>query len=220
MRIYAVADIHADIDRCATIETIVKTHQPDMVIFAGDMTSYWKQNPFLNMLTKLSTPCAGILGNSDFKSLGRRLEAVKHFHMLGDRPFGIDTINIYGISGTIPLPFASRICIRENTALNHLGRKISSKDILVAHPPPRGVLDQVGNRFSAGSANLNRFIEYHQPTLLLCGHIHEQAGAVQHNQTWIVNCAMGRNTFGEPSLGMLIDIDENGSCRITPLTAA
>jgi len=97
-----------------------------------------------------------------------------------------------GLNGTIPLPFASKICFKEAQCLDGIKYNITPQTILVVHPPPRGVCDKVGNRFSAGSFHLKTFIEKHPPLMVLCGHIHEQAGYQFLKNTLVVNCAMNK----------------------------
>jgi Icc-related predicted phosphoesterase len=60
-------------------------------------------------------------------------------------------------------------------ALEELARLTPPGDtILVSHSPPRGTnCDLTGSRVHVGSRALRRFIERHQPPLVLSGHIHE-----------------------------------------------
>ena len=83
----------------------------------------------------------------------------------------------------------------------------------MAHPPPRGVCDKVA-RFSAGSQNLFDFIDTAQPKMLLCGHIHEQAGQGFINNTLVINCAV--NTI---RAGAIIDLEKGHPPRVNFLQA-
>ncbi|MBW2409205.1 MAG: hypothetical protein JRF72_05365 [Deltaproteobacteria bacterium] len=73
---------------------------------------------------------------------------------------------------------------------------VDQKSVVVAHPPPRGILDKAFNRFHAGSRGLYRFICNYQPRLLLCGHIHENAGTATIDKTIVVNCNIARKNGG------------------------
>ena len=62
--------------------------------------------------------------------------------------------------------------------------------MLVAHPPPWGIHDEVLGKYHAGSKNLREFIKQVHPKLLICGHIHERQGQMIWGETRVVNCAM------------------------------
>lgn len=101
-----------------------------------------------------------------------------------------------GVSGAIPIPLRSRIAFSENAIWNRLIPRITSRTILIAHPPPWGCLDRVMGKFHAGCKSLERVIRNFQPALLICGHIHEDAGLVCLGKTLIVNCALGPDCGG------------------------
>lgn len=214
MRIYAVADIHGKPERITAINSRIVEHKPDLLILAGDISSFWNQAPVLNFIRSLDLPCAGILGNSDFGSIGKALQPIPGFTLLGSAPLLFSGVRIFGISGTVPIPFASRICIREKPALARIEKSLSPFDILVVHPPPRGFLDKVGGKYHAGSFNLRKFLDTARPGLVICGHIHEQSGMAVHRRTRIVNCAMTTGTYGA-----LIDTDGNSHMTVRLLTA-
>lgn len=68
--------------------------------------------------------------------------------------------------------------------------------VLVAHPPPRGILDEAFNRFHAGCSGLYNLIVRCQPRLFICGHIHERPGWKYIGDTLVVNCNIGRTGGG------------------------
>ncbi|OGR22494.1 MAG: hypothetical protein A2277_06030 [Desulfobacterales bacterium RIFOXYA12_FULL_46_15] len=94
------------------------------------------------------------------------------------------------------MQFASRIGFFESRRIAPLKNAITRRSILVVHPPPRGIQDQVANRFHAGSTGITSLIASHPLMLVLCGHIHEQAGFTHRNGTLIVNCALNKNGCG------------------------
>lgn len=191
MRIYAAADLHNREDYIRRLQGHLAIHQPDLLVLAGDITNYFSQKRFIQFSRSLNIPVVYIRGNSDFQSLDKKLNpSKKSVIQLESTPLFRDDIQIMGVHGTIPIPFASRVCFFENKALSALGDSITSFSIIVVHPPPRGILDKVGNKFSAGSWNLKKFILTHQPLVLICGHIHEQAGIEMCGSTTVVNCAM------------------------------
>ena len=102
-----------------------------------------------------------------------------------------------------------RICLKEKSLLRSLSDQVTDETFLVVHPPPRGVCDQAGNRVSAGSRNLRTFIEKAQPRVVLCGHIHEQAGAGMIKKSLVVNCAMNKNCWGA-----ILEVEKEGQPRV------
>ena len=196
MRIYAVADIHG---RTETIEKIKKTVQresPDLVVLAGDMTQYFSPLNTLSQLEEFGIPVFAVRGNSDFKSVEALIKDRGKITLLSREATEFQGQSFLGLNGTLPLPFVSKACLFESRRFREIENRVTAETILVVHPPPRGICDQVGNRFSAGSFGLRRFIENHPPLLVLCGHIHEQAGYQYLKNTLIVNCAVNKNHTG------------------------
>jgi Icc-related predicted phosphoesterase len=209
MRIYAAADIHGKPEYIETLSQVSKKFKPDVIVLAGDITQYFRWRSTLDQLDKIGQaepfeqpgkknrpPVLCIRGNSDFKQMETAFAKSQNLTLLGTSPHMVQGIPFMGANGTIPLPFASRICLGENRLFKTLLPWVNKQTILVAHPPPRGIRDKVGNRFSAGSQNLLDFIKTTHPALLLCGHIHEQAGMAFVNNTLVVNCAMGKDLHG------------------------
>jgi len=196
MRIYAVADIHGKIEKIAKIKTVIAQESPDILVIAGDITNYVSPLKTLDLLKDIPIPILGIRGNSDFKHVETLLQAQENTTLLSHVPLIYQNLRFVGLSGTIPLPFISKISLRENRFLDRLKPGITPQTIMVVHPPPRNICDKVGNRFSAGSFCLQNFIENHPPLMVLCGHIHEQAGYQFIKNTLVVNCAMNRYFSG------------------------
>jgi hypothetical protein len=71
--------------------------------------------------------------------------------------------------------------------LRRLAPLVGPGTVLVAHPPPRGTLDEAFGRFHAGSAALRDLVLRREPAVLLCGHIHESRGEDAIAATRIVN---------------------------------
>ena len=216
MRIYAVADIHGKRKNIEIISSASRKFKPDVLVIAGDITSYFHWKTTLAQLDLLggknTFPILCIRGNSDFKSMEQGLAKTKNLTLLSPSPHYVQGIPFMGANGTIPLPFASRICFRENLLLKKLMPHMNKETILAAHPPPRGICDKVG-RYSAGSLNLLKFIKSAQPAMVLCGHIHEQAGMDFVTNylpgTMVVNCAMNKDHHGA-----IIDLKKGSPPRV------
>ena len=196
MKIYAVADIHARKRRLDCIAANVDRLSPDLVVASGDLTSY-RASPFVvRRLADLPVLVFAILGNTDRKLVSRQIEYSPNISSgflpaAEDRPF-----NLVGLNGTVPIPFRSRIALRENRMLRRIAHLVNPHTILVVHTPPWGILDEVMGKFHAGSKNLLDFIRCKEPLMVICGHIHERPGVKQLGKTCVVNCAMGRGSQG------------------------
>jgi len=196
MRIYAVADIHGKTKKIEKIKRVISEEAPDILIIAGDITNYFAPLKTLDQLKDIPIPILSIRGNSDLNRVEGLLRDQKNIALLNHVPVTYQDVRFLGLNGTIPLPFLSKICFRETQRLNRVKHSITPETILVVHPPPRGVCDKVMNKFSAGSFGLRRFIENHPPLMVLCGHIHEQAGYQFFKNSLVVNCAMNKTCSG------------------------
>lgn len=199
MRVLAVADLHGKAGRLAAVERAVDALEPHVVVVAGDVASRRGLGAALKCLAELGPPVYLIRGNCEGGDFHERVARFKHLTHLGPAPTPCGAMRWFGLGGTLPLPFASRIRWREAALLESLTPAFASAPgprVLVVHPPPYGVLDQVLGGLHTGSRGLARWITSHQPDLVLCGHIHEQAGMAAMGSATVVNCAVGRHGGG------------------------
>jgi hypothetical protein len=206
MRLYAVADIHGRSDRMTVIKSNLEKYRPNALVAAGDITTYRKAS-FVSVLGDLSLPVLALRGNTDLKRVESWAGLKENILFLENRDVLLQGWHFAGVSGAIPIPFRSRIAFWETAIWNRLIPRITSQTILVAHPPPWGYQDRVMGKYHAGCKSLEKVIRSCQPALMICGHIHEDAGMAHLGKTLIVNCAMGATCKGA-----IIDI-QNG--RIT-----
>lgn len=202
MILYAVSDIHAKPDRLELIRSNIATHGPDMVIVAGDIINYTNPAPVLATLNDLSIPVLAVRGNSDPAGIAKYFTPYQNIFLMHLNKITLNGISFTGLSGTIPVPFRTRVCLREKRLMEQVKPMIDSKTVVIVHPPPYGVLDRVIGRFHAGSKMVRSLIIEKQPQLLICGHIHEDAGMGQLEKTIVLNCCMTKK-----SQGALIEMD-------------
>ena len=74
MKIYAVADIHARSRRLENIRAGIDELEPDCVIIAGDIISYFLPGPVFSALDALTVPVFVVRGNSDPSYLDKHFE--------------------------------------------------------------------------------------------------------------------------------------------------
>lgn len=190
MRIYAVADIHAKTQRLELIRSNIKSHRPDVLVVAGDIFNYLHPDPVLQSLDEMGVPMLAVRGNSDPVYVSRCFNGYPNIRLLNAGRITLNGISFAGLSGTIPVPFRSRIAFREKRLMEKIRPMIDPETVLVAHPPPYGVLDRVGKKFHAGSALVRDLVIQIRPRLLICGHIHEDTGVAMLGKTIVVNCCM------------------------------
>jgi len=202
MRIYCVADIHGKGEKLAVIRKNIHRFNPDILVVAGDVTNYIRWTATLAELNEMAAPVLAVRGNSDLPipafSSGRHSN-ISFLHLSKKVIKGVLFV---GIGGAIPVPFGTRICLGEKRAFKRLDSALEKNCILIAHSPPYGILDKVGGRFHAGCRSLGRTVKEGRCKILICGHIHEQAGMATVGGTVIVNCAMGKK-----KAGAIIDYD-------------
>lgn len=192
MIIYAVADIHGSPKRLSLIHTTINQLNPDILVVAGDISNYRNADSVIARLNDMPIPVLAIRGNSDLPRVENLLAISPNIESLHYKNISINDAHFMGISGTLPLPFRSRICLREKSALNALKSHMNDSQIFVFHTPPRWAQDEVLGKFHSGSKNLYQFVKTTQPRLLICGHIHEGSGITTIGKTLIVNCSINK----------------------------
>ena len=63
--IYAVADVHGDLERIGRIRSVVSENRPDVLVIAGDIISYIRPKQVLEQFDKMGAPVLVVRGNSD-----------------------------------------------------------------------------------------------------------------------------------------------------------
>jgi Icc-related predicted phosphoesterase len=212
MNIYAVADLHGRRERLDRIGSHAARLRPDVVVIAGDITGQGDHDALLHRLNDLPAPLLTVRGNMDSREMETLLDRYANILSLDRGEATIQGVHFVGLGGTIPIPFSSKICLRERRRIEETDHLIGRNSVLVAHPPPYGTLDEGFGNLHAGSRGLRRLILDRQPRLFICGHIHERPGWAFLGKTLVVNCSMGRSGAGawigmetgrEPTVEML-----------------
>jgi hypothetical protein len=202
MRLYAVADIHAKPEHLELIRSHIEIHHPDALVVAGDIFNYLHPEPVLHILNGFGVPVLAVRGNSDPAYMARYFAAYSNIRLLNAGRIRLDGISFAGLSGTIPVPFRSRIAFREKHLMEKMKPMLDRDTILIAHPPPYGTLDRVGRKIHAGSALVRDLVVHTSPRMLICGHIHEDKGMEMLEQTLVVNCCLPHG-----GRGALVELD-------------
>ncbi len=212
MKIYAVADIHGLPDKLKLIKQTLTNTIIDVLVIAGDFSRYINPELIIKQLNNLPVPVLLVRGNADRIWTEKLIKKCSNISSLHLQKIAINQTCFTGIGGTIPVPFRSRIRFYEKHLLNMLSEIVNKESVMVAHPPPYGVLDRVFGKYHAGCKSLNRIIKTKQPRLFICGHIHEDPGFTTVGNTTIVNCSIGKS-----GAGALIHLHNNWKIDVTML---
>ena len=196
MRLLIISDIHGRVD---LINKIPEVGKVDVVVFAGDIAPYGAVHRAYEALVKLAqdlrdSVVVAVPGNMDpaeaYHRAGREL-GIKVVH--GDAAV-IDDVTFIGVGGSPPTPFGTVPEFTEDEIKAILEKSYSrvranqENIVLVSHSPPYGTkCDVVFTGKHVGSIKVREFIEKHQPTLCVCGHIHESRAVDELGDTKIVN---------------------------------
>jgi uncharacterized protein len=217
MKILAVSDIHGKFHQ---ILGYMKKNPADLVILTGDITHFGPlelAKDILNEICLFEIPVFAIPGNCDPEGIHSCIENSNSINIHG-RSIIIKNIGIAGFGGSNPTPFNTPLEFEEIEIYNELKKVMGEIEnqkvrILVTHMPPFGTkTDILPSGDHVGSKALRKIIEEFQPSLNICGHIHEARAIDKIGDTLIVNP-------GELSEGFvaIIDIDEtNHEIKITP----
>lgn len=209
LKIYALADLHGKKDRIDRARTIIAEKQPDLLVLAGDITNYVQPEKTMRQLGRIPIPILCVTGNSDLWPAKKRLKGLDQVTLLDSFAHTVAGIPFAGMNGTIPFPFVSKIGFSERRQIKAMKRVITPGTVLTVHPPPRGILDRAGGKFSVGSFGIRQVLDKTQPLLLICGHVHEQAGYTWVNSTLVVNCAVNKDSFGA-----MIELEKNKIIKV------
>ncbi|MGV3524437.1 MAG: metallophosphatase domain-containing protein [Candidatus Sericytochromatia bacterium] len=174
----------------------------DVLIHAGDLTRRGRAHEIADFNDWLATlPHSQkmvIAGNHDFlfesePQAARALLTAATY--LEDSGVSYGGMSFWG-SPVSPRFFNWAFNRDRGTALRHHWELIpADTDVLITHTPAQGWLDRTWTGQRVGCADLRQTLEAHvHPLLMICGHIHEAAGYIQHENRLILNaCSLDRH---------------------------
>ncbi|MGI6483950.1 MAG: metallophosphoesterase [Methanobacterium sp.] len=192
MRILAVSDLHGD---AKPLITYLKDNKVDLIIIAGDITHFGPgelAEDILNALSTFQIPVLAIPGNCDPESVYANIDNSPAIN-LHARNMVVKNIGLCGFGGSNPTPFNTPLEFEEVQIYDEAKKTLESiKDekitLFITHAPPYGTkTDLLPSGEHVGSTSLRKIIEELQPTLNICGHIHEARGIDKIGKTLIIN---------------------------------
>ncbi|MBZ2166147.1 metallophosphoesterase family protein [Methanobacterium spitsbergense] len=195
MKILAVSDIHG---KYIKIIDYLKKNTVDLIILTGDITDFGPNElaeEILNEISSFNIPVLAIPGNCDPINLYGSIDNSKAVNIHG-KSVTIKNIGICGFGGSNPTPFNTPLEFDEIEIYDNARRvmeeiKNHEVTLFVTHAPPLGTkTDLLPSGKHVGSESLRKIIEEFQPSINICGHIHESIAIDKIGKTTIINPGM------------------------------
>jgi uncharacterized protein len=184
MRILALSDIHAEENTLDRLRTVAMRSNYDLVIIAGDLTNNGPESFAQELLDLFPDNLLCVHGNMDPPNVIDLLSSSKSY--IHGKKVKIGGWNFVGLGGSNPTPFRTPSEYSEDEIARLLAvAGVDEYTILVSHPPPKGILDNIGT-LNVGSSSVRDCIEKSRPILTVCGHIHEVEGQKIVGDTLVV----------------------------------
>lgn len=208
MKILVMGDIHG---QCQNIFKYLQKNSVDLIILTGDITHFGPNKlgeEILNEICMFDIPTLVIPGNCDQACIYGEIENSGAIN-LHNNILIIKNIGFCGFGGSNVTPFDTPLEFAEiqiYKELEILMKQIENQEvqILVTHAPPYNTkTDVLPSGEHVGSESIRQIIEEFQPSLNICGHIHEARAIDKIRNTIIVNPGQVSQGFAG-----IIDIDE------------
>ena len=212
MKIIAISDLHGNIK---PIITYLKDNKVDLIIIAGDITNFGPPElgeDLLNEISSFGVPVLAKPGNCDPETIHVNIHQSQAINIHA-RNMIIKNIGICGFGGSNPTPFDTPLEFEEIQIYDEAKKAINGIEneeisLFITHAPPYGTkTDLLPSGAHVGSKSLRKIIEEMQPTLNICGHIHEARGTDKIGNTTIVN--PGELSHGYACLIQISDAPED-----------
>ena len=176
MKILAFVDLHSSVKALDAVIRKVKKEKPDVIVCAGDLSIFEQGLRYtLFELSKLKIPCLVIHGNHETEdSMKKVCKKFPNLVFLHKRS--------HILNGTIFLGYGGGGFSTEDKGFAKAAKlfkdkiKGYKKVVLVTHAPPyKTKLDKIIDKH-CGSKPIKKFIENNKISLVVCGHLHENAG--------------------------------------------
>jgi Icc-related predicted phosphoesterase len=206
MRLLCLTDLH---DQRSALERILAQAGPvDAVLLGGDITNFGAPSEAERIVREVQARAPRVLavaGNCDSTAIEQRL--VELGVSLFQRGLLVEGVGFQGLSAMPPWHPQMYQFTEEQLAhaLNQGYAQLNGAQphVVLSHPPPRAErVDYTQRGHHVGSIALREFIDRVQPSLVICGHIHEGRGLEQLGRTQVVNCgAAASGSFAIVEIG-------------------
>ena len=187
MKFLAFVDLHEDKKVLQKLLERAKQEDIDFLICAGDLSQFGHNLGYvLRQLDNLGKKVYLIPGNHEsnqvFNSILINYPNCVNLHQK-DLEIENHVLLGYGEGG-----FAREDAEFRKVAREWYGKHKEKKTILITHGPPQGTTTDFLEGNHIGNKDYRAFIERIKPQLAICGHIHENAGAIDKiGETKVIN---------------------------------
>lgn len=187
-----LGDIHGHIRRVSEIPELARA---DGVILTGDLTTFGgaaAARTVVEAFRAVQPVVLAQMGNTDRPEVDDWLEAqnINLHRKVRELSPGVALLGV-GCSTFSPMGTPSEFPEAHFSVwLEELARQARgySERIVISHNPPYDtVCDRTNGGTHVGSTALREFIEEYQPSVCLCGHIHESSGVQKLGRTLVAN---------------------------------
>lgn len=196
IKICAISDLHGQISK-------VEVPPCDLLLIAGDLApdngrnlhsqANWFRFKFRNWLERQpAKEIVAVPGNHDFVCYGPEHRLIYRrslpCHLIWDEDIELFGYKIWASPWS--LPFFDYVFYADEDGIQRKLRGVPDDvDIILAHSPPKGILDVSRGENCGSAALLNRIYEV-DPSLVVFGHIHQQYGLSQVYNALAINAAI------------------------------
>lgn len=181
MELCCIADLHGKCDYVPRLNEIAY----DLLVICGDITNFGHCREALDILSLIPEPYVAVHGNCDYKDV---LDALDQMECnLHRNCVHIKNEALAGFGGSNPFVGKTPSEYTEEDIYRGLS-SVPEPCILVTHAPPKNTrTDKAFKLKHVGSTAVRQIAEEKNPTLLLCGHIHESRNTDYIGDTLVVN---------------------------------
>jgi Icc-related predicted phosphoesterase len=196
MRILCLSDLHNDRSAAVRLAGLAHGARADLVVSAGDLASDGEHLPTLySALRAAGIPVLCVPGNHDGHAQYAKAISTAGWRDLHGRVHceGELVFAGWGVHSDDALPSSDPARQRDDpdlVALLDAADEVSpGRLVLVTHVPPAGTASARDHHgIDRGSVQLRRWIDAHQPAVVLCGHVHHREVLLERlGHTLVVN---------------------------------
>jgi len=176
LKLLVISDIHGEKKSLNRIKAAYHNHDPDLTVVCGDITHFGNKNDAVEYLEKIPTDIIGVVGNCDPKGVEEAYKEVgaQYLHL---NTVKIDGTEFVGISGSN----------YSQEDLDKFKKLSMDSNVFVLHQPAYGYLDKASREKNIGNQDLLSIIDNNEPKLVLSGHVHEDRGIIDEQDTVYLN---------------------------------
>lgn len=180
MKIFAFVDMHGSLKAMRKIKKKIKKHKPDVLVCAGDISIFGQNLDFLvHTFSRFKIPLFIVHGNHESVSeMNKSASLAKNVHFIHEKTFRYGDVMFMGYGGG-GFSIVDKHFLKVAKKFDKKIKK-NGKTVLITHGPPyKTRLDKIMDSY-CGNKSYTNFIKKSKLSLVICGHIHENAGREDH----------------------------------------